>query len=203
MEIANIAVLLRPFAELTEQQLAATSAYLNLLLKWNSRINLTAVRSADEVLRRHFGESFFAAQNLIKNDYAGTVIDLGSGAGFPGIPMAMYAPSAQVTLIESNTKKAAFLNEVVRTLGLKNAKVFNRRAEDNSERSELVVMRAVEKFESSVTLAAGLVSPEGRLAIMIGKVQIDHTQAILPKWKWREPVAVPESKSRVLLVGTP
>jgi 16S rRNA (guanine527-N7)-methyltransferase len=203
VEIEDIAVLLKPFAELTEQQLASTSAYLSLLLKWNSRINLTAVRSADEIVRRHFGESLFAAQTLVARDYAGTVIDLGSGAGFPGIPMAMYARNAQVTLIESNSKKAVFLNEVVRTLDLHNVRVFNRRAEDYSERAELVVMRAVEKFESSVALAAGLVSQEGRLAIMIGKAQIDRAKDMLSSWRWLEPIDIPESQSRVLFVGTP
>ncbi len=203
MEIEDIAVLLRPFAELTEQQLAATLTYLSLLLKWNSRINLTAVRSAEEIVRRHFGESFFAAQTLVARDYAGTVIDLGSGSGFPGIPMAMYARNAQVTLMESNSKKAVFLNEVVRTLDLHNVRVFNRRAEDYSERAELVVMRAVEKFESSVPLAAGLVSQDGRLAMMIGKAQVDRVKDMLSSWRWLEPIVIPESQSRVLLVGTP
>ncbi len=203
MEIEDIAVLLRPFAELTEQQLASMLVYLSLLLKWNSRINLTAVRSAEEIVRRHFGESFFAAQTLVARDYAGTVIDLGSGSGFPGIPMAMYARNAQVTLMESNSKKAVFLNEVVRTLDLHNVRVFNRRAEDYSERAELVVMRAVEKFESSVPLAAGLVSQDGRLAMMIGKAQVDRVKDMLSSWRWLEPIVIPESQSRVLLVGTP
>ncbi len=203
MEIEDIAVLLRPFAELTEQQLASMLVYLSLLLKWNSRINLTAVLSAEEIVRRHFGESFFAAQTLVARDYAGTVIDLGSGSGFPGIPMAMYARNAQVTLMESNSKKAVFLNEVVRTLDLHNVRVFNRRAEDYSERAELVVMRAVEKFESSVPLAAGLVSQDGRLAMMIGKAQVDRVKDMLSSWRWLEPIVIPESQSRVLLVGTP
>jgi len=203
VEIEDIAVLLRPFAELTEQQLASMLVYLSLLLKWNSRINLTAVRSAEEIVRRHFGESFFAAQTLVARDYAGTVIDLGSGSGFPGIPMAMYARNAQVTLMESNSKKAVFLNEVVRTLDLHNVRVFNRRAEDYSERAELVVMRAVEKFESSVPLAAGLVSQDGRLAMMIGKAQVDRVKDMLSSWRWLEPIVIPESQSRVLLVGTP
>ena len=202
MENEDIAVLLRPFAELTEQQLAATLAYITLLQKWNSRINLTAVRSADEIVRRHFGESFFAAQTLLPRDCAGTIVDLGSGAGFPGIPIALYAPNAQVTLIESNSKKAAFLNEVVRTLALQNVKVFNHRAEEYPQRSELVVMRAVEKFESSVRLASGLIESMGRLAIMVGKAQVGQAKAILPGWRWLKPVDVPESESRVLLIGT-
>ena len=202
MESEDIAVLLRPFAELTEQQLAATLAYITLLQKWNSRINLTAVRSADEIVRRHFGESFFAAQTLLPRDYAGTIVDLGSGAGFPGIPIALYAPNAQVTLIESNSKKAAFLNEVVRTLAVKNVKVFSHRGEEYPERSELVVMRAVEKFESSVKLASGLIESMGRLAIMVGKAQVGQAKAILPAWRWLKPVDVPESESRVLLIGT-
>lgn len=193
--------MLRPFAELTDQQLAATLAYLGLLQKWNSRVNLTAVRSANEILRRHFGESFFAAQVLISKDYAGSVIDLGSGAGFPGVPLAMYAPKSQVTLIESNSKKAAFLNEVVRTLDLKNVKVFNRRAEDYAQCAELVVMRAVERFESSVVVASRLVELNGRLAVMLGEAQVSQAKALLPTWKWQEVIECPESQSRLILVG--
>ena len=202
MDIAEIAELLRPFAELNPQQLAHTLMYLNLLQKWNSRINLTAVRRPQEMVTRHFGESFFAAQTLLAKGYTGTIIDLGSGAGFPGVPMAMSAPHAKVTLLESNGKKASFLNEVIRTLGLRNVVVFSRRAEEYPNSSSLVVMRAIEHFEASLVLASKLVEPEGRLSVMIGGAQVDKAISLVPRCKWEQPILVPESQSRILLVGT-
>lgn len=202
MEIAELAELLRPFAELNPQQLADTLTYINLLQKWNSRINLTAVRRPQEMVTRHFGESFFAAQTLLAKDYAGTILDLGSGAGFPGVPMAMSAARATVTLIESNGKKAAFLNEVIRILKLPNVVVFSRRAEEYPSSSSLVVMRAIEHFEASLVLASRLVELEGRLAVMIGGAQVDRAISLVPRCRWEQPILVPASQSRVLLIGT-
>lgn len=202
MEIDQITTLLRPLAELSHQQIADTLTYVNLLTKWNSRINLTAVRSPQEIVTRHFGESFFAAQILLSRDYIGSIVDLGSGAGFPGVPVAMFAPHAKVTLIESNGKKAAFLNEIIRTLNLKNVCVFGRRAEEYPHTSSLVVMRAVENFEASLMLASRLVETGGRLAVMIGNQQAIPAQSLLRGWQWQQPVAVPQSLERVLLVGT-
>jgi 16S rRNA (guanine527-N7)-methyltransferase len=222
VDIDEIAALLHPFAELTPQQLADTLTYINLLQKWNARINLTAVRNPQEVVTRHFGESFFAARILLPKDLLDkglldkdllakavhsqgdktTVTDLGSGAGFPGLPMAMFAPHANVTLIESNGKKAAFLNEIIRALNLKNATVFSHRAEEYSHPSSLVVMRAVEKFESSLLLAATLVEPGGRLAIMVSHPQVKHATSLVPQCTWQEPISIPGGHSRVLLAGT-
>jgi 16S rRNA (guanine527-N7)-methyltransferase len=202
VDIHEIALLLRPFAELNHQQLADTLTYINLLQKWNSRINLTAVRSLREIVTRHFGESFFAAQTLVGNNHTGTITDLGSGAGFPGVPIAMFAPSAKVTLIESNGKKAAFLNEAIRALALKNVTVFSHRAEEYTDTSSLVIMRAVEKFEDSLELASSLVEAGGRRAVMIGKTQTGHAMSLVPRCRWEEPIRVPEGRSRVLLTGT-
>src|SRR5262245_5060358 len=125
---ATITEILRPFVELGREELEQTSTYLDLLLKWNAKVNLTAVRMPEEIIARQFGESFFAAERLAPQADE-TVIDLGSGAGFPGLPLAILAPAARVTLIESHGKKAAFLNEVIFALGLKKAKVFSQRAE--------------------------------------------------------------------------
>ena len=204
MDIAEIAVLLHPFAELSRQQLADTLTYINLLQKWNSRINLTAVRNPQEVVTRHFGESFFAARILLdkEEEDASTIADLGSGAGFPGLPIAMFAPHAQVTLIESNGKKAAFLSEVVRALDLKNVSVFSHRAEEYSDTVKLVVMRAVENFEAALLAATRLVEPEGMLAVMIGSSQVEKARAVVPQCRWEQPTAVPGGQARVLLAGT-
>src|SRR5262245_318576 len=98
VNINEIAALLRPFVELDPQRLEQISIYIDLLLKWNSRVNLTAVRRPEEMVQRHFGESFFAAARLLRRESEESIIDLGSGAGFPGLPIAMFAPQAEVTL---------------------------------------------------------------------------------------------------------
>src|SRR5438094_5607441 len=114
MDIDRIGDLLLPFINgsvLSGAQAKQLSLYLDLLLKWNSKINLTAVRDPEEIVTRHFGESLFAARQLFPEPIAGTVIDVGSGAGFPGIPIKIWNDAADLTLIESNQKKAVFLHE--------------------------------------------------------------------------------------------
>jgi 16S rRNA (guanine527-N7)-methyltransferase len=201
VDTAIIAALLQPFAELTSEQLAQTSTYIDLLLKWNAKVNLTAVRNREEIVTRHFGESFFVAARLALGP-GDAAIDLGSGAGFPGLPLAMFAPVVQVTLIESNGKKAAFLNEVISVLQLKNAKVFSRRAETYPAKADVVTMRAVEKFESALPVALALVRDGGRLALMIGTSQVSRSKTLAPHVRWQEPLAIPGGHSRVLAVGT-
>src|SRR5438067_3390615 len=141
---AEIADLLVPYLpDPPATLLPQLSSYLDLLLKWNARTNLTAIRDPEEIVRRHFGESLFAARHLsLENEQllekpeisgpdsdAITLLDLGSGAGFPGLPIALLCPGVQVTLAESQNKKAAFLREVVRSLRLPNAEVWAARAE--------------------------------------------------------------------------
>lgn len=201
METNRIAAWLRPFVELDQNLLEQTSIYIDLLIKWNARVNLTAVREPAEMVQRHFGESYFVATQLLEKDAAPSVIDLGSGAGFPGVPIAMLCPKAQVTLIESNGKKAAFLNEVIRILTLNNAKVFKERAENYQGTGELVTLRAVEKFPQATALALKLVSPGGHLALMIGSGQIVAAKTLDSRTNWQEPILIPGGHSRVLLVG--
>src|SRR6202041_1504910 len=111
-----IAALLIPYLNPPAAILPQLSAYLDLLLKWNARTNLTAIRNPEEIVRRHFGESLFAARHLDPN--TSSLLDFGSGAGFPGLPIALLRPDVQVTLAESQNKKATFLREVVRNLAL-------------------------------------------------------------------------------------
>ena len=202
VDTASIAQLLRPFAELSLSQLEQTATYLRLLLKWNAKVNLTAVRDPEHIVTRHFGESFFAVQKLSIAGWSGSVIDFGSGAGFPGLPLAMFVPSAQVTLIESNAKKATFLNEVISALELKNARVARQRGENYSGTASLVTMRAVEKFEAAIPIVLTRVQPGGRLALMIGTKQVDAAMRLAARLSWSEAVSIPFSHSRVLLVGT-
>ena len=201
VDSATIARLLRPFATLNQEQLNMSSAYLDLLLKWNARTNLTSVRDPKEMVTRHFGESFFAASRLL-GDTTETVVDLGSGAGFPGLPMAILAPDVQITLLESNAKKAAFLNEVAHALRLSNLKTVRQRGEEYAGRADLVAMRAVEAFAKSAEVAAGLVRSGGRLALMIGSGQVDHAKNLLEDVSWDPAIPIPASHSRVILAGT-
>ncbi|MCU1224820.1 MAG: methyltransferase GidB [Edaphobacter sp.] len=129
------------------------SQYLDLLLKWNARTNLTAIRDPEEIVRRHFGESLFAAQHLGSPE---TLLDLGSGAGFPGLPIALLHPAIQVTLAESQNKKATFLREAVRTLSLRNIEVWAARVETmpSTRRFHTVTLRAVDNMAAAIAAAA-------------------------------------------------
>jgi len=202
VDTAEIDRLLEPFAKLDEQQLRATSIYIDLLLKWNARVNLTAVRNAEEIVTRHFGESFFTARILGGQGSVRSVIDLGSGAGFPGIPVAMLMPESKVTLIESNQKKTTFLKEVVFALGLRNIAVFTGRGESYPDRANLVTMRAVERFEKALATAVALTEPRGRIALMIGSSQADSAKVLGLDVGWRDKISLPGGYSRILLIGT-
>lgn len=194
-------------AVLTDAQVRQFSAYLDLLLRWNSRINLTAVREPEKIIARHFGESLFAAQQLFSAtspvpEPQPQLLDFGSGAGLPGLPMKIWAPRAELTLIESNHKKVTFLREVIRTLGLDSVEVFSGRAENFQRQAGIVTFRAVEKFERSLSIAARLVTPGGRLALLIGESQVAPTQRTEPDFRWQNPRPIPLSSKRVLLIGT-
>lgn len=206
METARIAELLAPFIggeTLTPRLLEALRRYLDLLLRWNARVNLTAVRDPEKIVTRHFGESLFAARILLRGRdgaAASTLADVGSGAGFPGIPMKLFAPQLGLTLIEAHNKRAVFLREVVRSLGLDRAEVFGGRAEHWAKTADLVTLRAVEQFERALPVAAKLVAEGGRLGLLIGAGQVSTAQEVLGKsWRWREPTAVPLSQARVVL----
>lgn len=202
MDTAHIARLLEPFIQLDEMRLAAISKYIDLLIKWNARINLTAIRGPEEIVQRHFGESLFAARHILSERSVKTATDLGSGAGFPGVPFALLATEAEVTLIESNQKKSTFLKELIYSLGLKNVKVFADRAEKYSQSADLVTLRAVEKFDEMLLVAWKLMSPKGRLGLLIGISQADMARRLCREAEWQEPVPIPSGHSRVLLIGT-
>jgi 16S rRNA (guanine527-N7)-methyltransferase len=214
MDAARIAELLEPFldAELVPEQLNRISIYIDLLLHWNARINLSAVREPEQIVTRHFGESLFAASRLLPMDEATAaspqtqdpqcVVDLGSGAGFPGIPLKIWSPQTAVTLIESNHKKATFLREVIRALTLTSTDVFPNRAETYPKASaSLVALRAVERFDQILPVAQSLLAPAGRLALLIGESQAPIARQTLRSLVWSSPTPLPGSQSRALLVG--
>jgi 16S rRNA (guanine527-N7)-methyltransferase len=203
---------------LSPSQLQNISTYIDILVRWNSRINLTAVRDPEDIVARHFGESLFAARHLFPRDAhvgiaalgcppehrsaAVTVADVGSGAGFPGLPIKLWAPHLSLTLIESNHKKAAFLREITRALRLTDVDIQNMRVENVTGNSfDVVTLRAVERFETVLPIAAALVAPAGRLSLLIGASQQDQAQASLPRFTWSKAAPVPHSRARSLLIG--
>ena len=203
MDTARIAALLDPFLESPLQQsaLEQISTYINLLQRWNARINLTAIRGEEEIVTRHFGESLFLARHLFppptKDRSVTSVLDIGSGAGFPALPLKIWAPEISLTLIESNHKKAAFLREVARALTLMSVNVLTARAETVTTTAEVVTLRAVEHFESTLQVAERLVSPKGCLALLISTAQLP----LLKTMVWSQPIPIPNSRSRVLTTG--
>jgi len=192
-------------AGLTDTQLKQISAYVDLLLRWNTRMNLSAVRDRESIVTRHFGESLFAARHLFPSNQdrvsPSRVIDVGSGAGFPGLPMKIWSRDVQLTLIESNQKKATFLREVIRRLELKDATVFSGRAENFPGQAEVVTLRAVERFETALGIATRLVVPAGRIALLIGSAQVVRAQELARDVTWQRATTIPLSSSRVLLIG--
>ena len=153
---SQIATLLTPYlgpVPPPKNMMPRLSTYLDLLLKWNARTNLTAIRDPEEIVRRHFGESLFAGQHIGPCE---TLLDLGSGAGFPGLPIALLHPEIPVTLAESQNKKATFLREVVRTLDLPNVEVWAARAESlpPTRQFHTVTLRAVDNMAAALTAAA-------------------------------------------------
>ncbi len=209
MNTARIAELLEPFLEsshLTPAQLDHISTYIDLLLRWNARVNLTAIRTPDEIITRHFGESIFAARYLLKRE-ADTrpnalVLDVGSGAGFPGVPMKIWSPRVRITLIESNHKKVAFLREVIRALTLTDIDVFPNRAQDHPPASaSLVTLRAVDRFADVLPTAARLLAPFGHLGLLITTPQLPEASHQLPALRWSLPIPIPLSTTRILAVA--
>lgn len=199
----RIGELLRPFLDessLSPDKIAQVSDYLDLLLKWNAKVNLTAVREAAGIVQRHFGESFFAARHLLSQQ-GSSAIDLGSGAGFPGLPMKIWFPDLEVTLIESNQKKVAFLREAIRTMGMEKVEVVAKRGEEIGLRADLVTIRAVERFESALAIAGRMVAAEGQIGLMIGLAQTGIAIKMLPGFEWVKPIPFPMSDRRVIFTG--
>ena len=169
--------------------------YLELILKWNARINLTAIRSPEEIVRRHFGESLFVGVRLGE---CGTLLDFGSGAGFPGVPIQLMRSDVAVTLAESRSKKAAFLHEVVRALELR-CEVWAGRVEAMpvERRFDVVAMRAVDDMAAALVEAGrrakGRVMVLGTVGAPIG--------AKLAGFHVEEAIALPGASESVLWVA--
>jgi len=189
----EIAALLAPYLTPPPGILPQLSLYLDLLLKWNARTNLTAIRDREEIVRRHFGESLFTARHL---GPCPTLLDFGSGAGFPGLPIALLRPEIAVTLAESQNKKATFLREVVRTLALQ-TEIWPMRVEimPESRQFHTVTLRAVDNMAAAIAAAHPRASHQ--LAFLT------TTPPDLPvTFTLQPPIPIPQSQSTVLLRAT-
>lgn len=153
-------------------------AYLALLDRWNRTYNLTAIREPREMVTRHLLDSL-AMHPFVESE---ALADLGTGPGLPGIPLAIAKPGLQVTLVESNGKKARFLREAVRTLGLANARVAESRAEalDEPGAYDAITARALDTLAGIIGVGGHLLKPGGRLLAMKG-VRPDEEIAALPQ----------------------
>jgi 16S rRNA (guanine527-N7)-methyltransferase len=176
-------------------------AYLALLQKWNARTNLTAIRDEEGILSRHFLESILCAYSLPEN--VSSLLDLGSGAGFPGIPIALIRPEITVTLAESQNKKAAFLREAVRTLNLQ-TKVHAARAETLQDTFDAVTLRAVDNMAQAIPAAIHRLNPKGWLAILTTAQDIEAIQSQAHQsasFNWHPTEPLPQGTQRLLLLG--
>lgn len=171
-------------------------AYLSLLARWNRTYNLTAVRDPRAMVARHLLDSLAMHAALAPlAARGGSLADLGTGPGLPGIPLAIAFPALQVALVESNGKKARFLREAVRTLELRNARVVEARIEavDAAGGFDAITARALAKLPRILELGGHLLPPGGRLLAMKGLVPDDEIAALPPGWRVEriEPLAVP------------
>ena len=156
-------------------------AYLALLARWNATYNLTAVRDPAQMVPRHLLDSL-AMQPFVRD--LGTLADLGTGPGLPGIPLAIATPSLRVTLVESNGKKARFLREAVRQLGLANAEVAESRIEAFHPQAgfDAITARALATLPQILALGGHLLAPGGRLLAMKGVHPEEEIAALAAGW---------------------
>jgi 16S rRNA (guanine527-N7)-methyltransferase len=167
--------------ELTVEQRRALIAHLDLVDEWNAKFNLTAIRDREQQITKHVLDSLTVRPWL----RGATVADIGSGAGFPGIPLAIVEPERRFALVESTGKKCRFLETVRDTLGLANVEVIQARAESYKpeNRYETVVARAVGPLADLVRFAGPLLAAGGRLLAMKGRHPAEELSGRLNGWK--------------------
>jgi 16S rRNA (guanine527-N7)-methyltransferase len=211
IEDAVAPMLLQP---LPSQAYPLLAHYLELLSHWNQKINLTAVRDSEVLVRLHFGECLRAAQRIPAA--VETVLDFGSGAGLPGIPIQIARPEMHVTLAESQKKKAGFLREVVRELALTNATVQSGRVEEMPKPAvfDLVVLRAVDKMGDALLNAIPRMRAAGDglgggCMMLTSRTEVENITSAQSAVRdndtgsiqWTLPESIPGTDQRVILLG--
>jgi 16S rRNA (guanine527-N7)-methyltransferase len=185
-----------------DEQVQQIQQYTKLLGIWNDKINLTAIRDPVEILYRHFCESMIGAALLTVENCR--LADIGSGGGFPGIPLKIIRPDLHVFLVESNVKKATFLAEVVRELGFTDTRVLVSRFEELGEEVaplDVVCSRALGDFSNFLAWAASPKVSAKQALLWLGGRDLNEVCAV-PGWTWAEPTPVPKSLQRFLLLGS-
>jgi 16S rRNA (guanine527-N7)-methyltransferase len=177
--------------------------YIALIDKWNRVHNLTAIREPEKMVSHHLLDSLAVAPHL----QAKRLLDVGSGAGLPGIPLALAYPEMRVTLLDSNHKKAAFLNQVVMELKLKNAEVCAERVESwqTKDRFDVIISRAFSDIGEFVRVTRHLLAPGGVFAAMKGLHPYEEIEKLPPDCKVLQvlPLAIPglEGARHLVLIG--
>jgi 16S rRNA (guanine527-N7)-methyltransferase len=211
ISIENIAVGLAPFGvHLATPQLEMIQKYVGALLLWNQKVSLTSLEDPLAIVSRHFGESIFAGRALPSETCR--LADVGSGAGFPGLPLKIAFPDTKVVLIEPNLKKCAFLMEVITDLRLKGVQVFRGqysafREEDESEVPsgdsrgfDAICSRALGDYKALLQWSRRSIRHDGRVILLLG----DEDAILLNRARnlvWDSPIRIPESRRRVIAVG--
>lgn len=201
VEARDVPILLRPFGlDLSGPQVEIVVKYLDLLLRWNEKINLTSIHSPKECVTRHFGESLFLATLCAPKP---PLLDIGSGAGFPGLALKIAFPGLAVSLLEPVSKKRAFLKEVIRACQFRSVEVRAERFEDLGARQTFmtVTARAVGQLDQLVPMASQALGPGGRICLWLGREQVSKITAAASPFKWDPATSIPLSGERVLLTG--
>lgn len=187
----------------SDDQIGMIREYIRLLLKWNRIMSLTTVQDPAEIVARHFGESIFASCAIPVENCR--LADVGSGAGFPGLALKIALPKLRVSLIESNTKKCAFLSEVARSLRLVDVEVIPKRFDEvggSQDFADFVAARALGGFPALLHWAMKILAPRGNVILWVGLDDV-NTIGRTAGWLWQPAIKIPESQRRYLLVGRP
>lgn len=200
-EIKN---LLEPFGViLSSGQIGQLLVYLELLLRWNRRINLTSVRSPEEIITRHFGESLYLARWAKLH---GKLLDIGSGAGFPGLALQIAFPELKATLLEPVAKKRAFLKEVIRICEFNSVEVRSERLNEfvhgcSGRKFEATTARAVGDFKNLINLTLGMMDSSSILCLWVGRKQGNDLRQFVDGLEWDTPIPIPLGLEREIWIG--
>ena len=198
-ELAAYQVVLPP------EGLTQLSIYLELLVRWNRRVNLTGLREPRDMVRRLFGESLFLTTVV---SLYGWLVDVGSGAGFPGLALKLALPELRVTLVEARRKRAVFLQEVARSCHFSNVEVVAERFENwaqarqRPERPHFITTRAVNVDPDLLAAFARLLEPGGVLLYQTTRKIASRLETVAVGWKLNAPIAVPKTESSIVLIAT-
>jgi 16S rRNA (guanine527-N7)-methyltransferase len=197
-------ILLKGGLEASPSLIHSVIQYVTLLKKWNRHINLTGIRTTSGILTTLFAESFFASRYLEATD--SPVLDIGSGAGFPGMAMKLYSPERVFYLLEPRKKKAAFLATVRRELGLSGIHILNKTLQDCHLSDfafppTLLTLRALGDVGRWIRLSLPLLAKSARVMLFLTSDDFEEIEAALPQMNWQTPIPVPQTRERVLLIG--